>query len=89
MNLFHQRRPVMNTQGAGRIPSIHWRYLYEAAVVELDPQVLRRRIHLARKAIKARVQELVCSGENSETDRLIDALDVLEDLLKTNKAREH
>jgi hypothetical protein len=78
----------VNSPEAGRIPSIlHWQSLFEAALFETDVQALPRRIHLARKAIKARVEELLCTGENSETDALIEALNVLDDLRKMDFAR--
>ncbi len=78
----------MNTPGAGRIPSIlHWQNLLEAAIFGTNPEALPRRIYLARKAIKTRVGELLCTGENSETDRLIGALNVLDDLRKMDLAR--
>jgi hypothetical protein len=78
----------VNRAQAGRLSSIlRWHNLYEAAVFETDPQALARRINLARKAIKARVEELLCTGENSETDGLIEALNVLDDLRKMDLAR--
>ena len=51
-----------------------WRKLYEAAVLELDREVLPRRIDLARKAIRLRVERLLCTGENGETEPLLNAL---------------
>ena len=45
-----------------------WRKLYEAAVLEADCEVLPRRIDLARKAIKQRVERLLFTGENGETE---------------------
>jgi hypothetical protein len=60
--------------------------MFEAALFETDLQSLPRRIHLARKAIKARVEKLVCTGENSETDALMEALNVLDDLLRMDLA---
>ena len=80
----------MNNPGAGGLPSIlHWHDLFEAALFETDLQAIRQRIHLARKAIKARVQELLCSGENSDTDALFEALNVLGDLPRMDLARRH
>ena len=64
-----------------------WRKLYEAAVLELDCEVLPRRIDLARKAIKLRVERLVCSGKSDEIEPLFNALNVLDDLLKMQVAR--
>ena len=59
-----------------------WHRLYEAAVLELDSEVLPRRIDLARKAIKLRVERLLCTGESGETEPLLNALTVLDDLVK-------
>jgi hypothetical protein len=60
----------VNNPGVGRIPSIlHWQNLFEAALFETDLQVLPRRIHLARKAIKARVEGLLCTGEKAQLTR--------------------
>ena len=64
-----------------------WQKLYEAAVLELDLEVLPRRIDLARKAIKLRVERLVCSGESAEIEPLFNALNVLDDLQKMDLAR--
>jgi hypothetical protein len=61
--------------------------LYEAAVLEVDCEVLPRRIDLARKAIKQRVERLLCTGENGETEPLLNALNVLDDLVKRQIAR--
>jgi hypothetical protein len=78
----------VNNPGAGRLPSIlHWHTLFEAALFETDPKALPQRIDLARKAIKARVEKLLCTGENSETDALIEAVNVLDDLVKMDLAR--
>jgi hypothetical protein len=78
----------VNSPEAGRIPSIlQWQNLFEAALFETDLQALPRRIHLARKAIKTRVEQLLCTGENRETDALIEALNVLEELRKMDFAR--
>ena len=80
----------MNSPEASKIPpTLDWQNLFEAALFETEQQVLPRRIHLARKAIKARVDELLCSGENSETNALIEALNVLDDLRRMDLARRH
>ena len=64
-----------------------WRKLYEAAVLEFDREVLPRRIALARKAIRLRVERLLCTGENGETEPLLNALNVLDELVKMQVAR--
>jgi hypothetical protein len=77
----------VNSPEAGRIPSIlHWQNLFEAALFETDLQALPRRIHLARKAIKRRVEELLCTGENRETNALIEALNMLDQLQEMDSA---
>ena len=60
--------------------------MYEAAVLEVDPEVLPRRIDLARKAIKLRVERLLCTGESGETEPLFNALNVLDNLQKLQVA---
>jgi hypothetical protein len=59
-----------------------WRKLYDAAVLEIDLEVLPRRINVARKAIKLRIERLLCTGENGETEPLFNAINVLDDLVK-------
>ena len=43
-----------------------WRKLYEAAILELDPQVLLRRIDLARKAIRLQIERLICTRKRRD-----------------------
>jgi len=77
----------VKSPGAGRLPSVlHWHNLYEG-VFETNQQALPRRIHLARRVIKTRVEELLCTGENGETDALMEALDVLDELRKMDRVR--
>jgi len=45
------------------------------------------RIEDAKKAIGARLVERTLSNQNGEREALVKALNVLEDLLKMNKAR--
>jgi hypothetical protein len=61
-----------------------WRRLYDAALRELDPKVLTRRIDAATKAIHSRIVELHKTDGAGELWALIDALKVLADLLKMN-----
>jgi hypothetical protein len=69
------------------IPQPRWRKLYQAAVVEVNLEVLPRRIDLARKAIKLRVDRLLCTRESGETEPLFNSLTVLDDLVKMSLAR--
>src|SRR5262249_38280442 len=83
-----QSRAAVNRPETGPIPSIlRWQNLFEAALFETDLQAIPRRIHLARNAIKSRLEELLCTGEYTETDALINALNVLDDLRRMDLAR--
>ena len=64
----------------GSRASPHWRVLYEAAVLEIDVKKLPHRIAEARNAIMDRVEDLNHSCDSSESEALIDALNVLRDL---------
>ena len=68
--------------GTGQRTSPLWRALYEAAVLEIDPEQLPLRIVAAEIAISHRMQDLDHCGDGSERDALIDALQVLRDLRK-------
>ena len=76
----------MTTTGMRRSSDPLWRKLYESAILELDLAKLPDRIEQAKKAILTRVLELRCDEENSELNRLKDALNVLDDLLTMSKA---
>jgi hypothetical protein len=78
----------MTSPGAGRFSELHWRNLYEAAVLEIDALKLPDRIEEAKKAIQARLVELTPSDQNSEWEPLMDALNILDDLIKMQKARQ-
>lgn len=65
-----------------------WKKLYETAVLEVDPEVLTRRVDLARKAIKLRVERLLCTGESGETEPLLNALNVLDDLARREELKK-
>jgi hypothetical protein len=58
-----------------------WRQLYEAALLELDPELLPQRIANAQEAIGERALALPANGDNnSEIDALSDARVALDDL---------
>jgi hypothetical protein len=62
-----------------------WRELYEAALVEVQPEQLRRRIDAAEKVIHQRVEELERNGTGSAEEfwAINDALRSLRVLAKT------
>jgi hypothetical protein len=66
----------------GNRASPHWRALHEAAVLEIDVQKLPQRIAQAQSAIMDRIEDLNHSCDNSESQALMDALNVLRDLRK-------
>jgi hypothetical protein len=64
-----------------QVARLSWRQLYEAAMRELDLQVLPLRIETAWQAIETRMLELH-SVDLSEKKQLTDSLQMLEDLAK-------
>jgi hypothetical protein len=61
---------------------LRWRRLYEAAVLEVDQQVLPRRVRVAKKAIHWHIVKLHKVDEAADVWALMDALNVLDDLMK-------
>ena len=61
-----------------------WKRLYETAVVEHDPELLRRKAEMAKKSIHAEIVKLHIKGDAGELWELMDALLNLEDLLARN-----
>jgi hypothetical protein len=61
---------------------LRWRRLYEAAVLEVDQTVLPKRVKIAKKAIHSQIVKLHKEDEAAEVWALMDALNVLDDLLK-------
>jgi surfactin synthase thioesterase subunit len=78
----------MSSPGAGRSSDFHWYKLYEAAVLEINIAKLPGRVEQAKEAIQSRMRELASSDQNSEWQPLTDALNMLDDLLKMQKARQ-
>lgn len=62
--------------------SPNWRSLYEAAVLELDHTKLLLRVAEAERAVMSRINDVVRSGVDGESEALINALNVLRDLRK-------
>src|SRR5438105_3690714 len=59
-----------------------WHRLYQAALLELDPELLPSRVHAAKTAIETEIVELHKAGEAGELWSLMGALSVLDDLPK-------
>jgi hypothetical protein len=65
---------------------LRWRRLYEAAVLEVDQTVLPKRVKIAKKAIHSQIVKLHKEDEAAEVWALMDALNVLDDLLKMHQS---
>jgi PAS domain-containing protein len=67
-------------------PINDWRELYLAALVEIDPTALRRKIEIALQAIQQRTREIknAPAGPQSEQQSLRDANSALHSLLRTS-----
>ena len=65
---------------------LRWRRLYEAAVLEMDQAVLPKRVKVAKKAIHSQIMKVHKVDEAGDIWVLMDALNVLDDLLKMNQA---
>lgn len=57
-----------------------WRILYEAAILEVDPNKILPCIAEAEGAVMDRIEDLKRSAEESEGQALLNALNVLRDL---------
>jgi hypothetical protein len=71
---------------ASQSRGLRWWRLYEAAVLEVDQQILPRRIKVAKKAIHLQVVNLHKVDDAGNVWALMDALNVLDDLLRMNQA---
>ena len=60
--------------------------MYEAAVIESVLDLLPRRVRVAKKAIHSQIMKLHKVDEAGDIWVLMDALNVLDDLLKMNQA---
>ena len=71
---------------ASQSHDLRWRRLYEAAVLEVDQELLPRRVRLAKKEIHLQIVKSHKMDEAGELWGLMDALNVLDDLIKMNRA---
>jgi hypothetical protein len=67
---------------ASQSRDIRWQRLYEAAVLEVDLKILPRRVRVAKKAIHSQIVKLHKVDEAGGIWALMDALNVLDDLLR-------
>ncbi len=70
---------------AGNRASPNWRALYEAAVLELDPEKISARIAEAQRAV---MMEDLNRSDGSESEALMNALNVLWDLRNLAEAED-
>jgi hypothetical protein len=71
---------------ASQSRDLRWQRLYEAAVLEVDLKILPRRVRVAKKAIHSHIVKLHKVDEAGGVWALMDALNVLDDLLRMNQA---
>jgi len=71
-----------------RGPCRTWKQLYECAILELNPTILRERIAIARTAILDRAEDVLTGPPNDEHRALNDALRTLR-LLEEVAAQEN
>jgi len=64
---------------------LRWRRLYKSALLEVDQELLPRRIRIAKIAIHSEIVKLHKADDAGGVWVLMDALDVLDDLLRMNK----
>lgn len=65
---------------AGSTPYPNWRLLYEAAVLELDRDKMLLRIADAERAVMMCMEDFARSGDDFQSEALVNALNVLQDL---------
>ena len=64
---------------------LRWRRLYKSALLEVDQELLPRRIRIAKIAIHSEIVKLYKADDAGGVWVLMDALNVLDDLLRMNK----
>jgi len=64
---------------------LRWRRLYKSALLEVDQELLPRRIRIAKIAIHSEIVKLHKADDAGGVWVLMDALNVLDDLLRMNK----
>jgi hypothetical protein len=71
---------------ASQSRDVRWRRLYEAAVLEVDQEAMPRRVRSAKKAIHLQIVKLHKVDEAGDVWALMDALNVLNDLVRIYQA---
>jgi hypothetical protein len=77
--------PSQRSSRVAQSADSRWRRLYEAALVEVDQELLPRRVRVAKMAIHSRIIKLHKVDDAGGVWALMDALHVLDDLLKMNE----
>jgi hypothetical protein len=65
---------------------LRWRRLYESALLELDQELLPRRIRVAKIAIHSQILKMHKCDDAGGVWVLMDALNVLDDLLRMHNS---
>ena len=76
--------PVQRSSKVTQSADLRWRRLYEAALIEVDQELLPRRVRIAKMAIHLRILHLHKADDAGGVWALMDALNTLDDLLKMN-----
>jgi hypothetical protein len=77
--------PSQRSSRVAQSADLRWRRLYEAALLEVDQELLPRRVRVAKMAIHSRISKLHKMDDAGGVWALMDALHVLDDLLKMNE----
>jgi hypothetical protein len=67
---------------ANQSRDLRWRRLYEAAVLEVDLEIVATRVKVTKKAIHSQIVKLHTVDEAGDIWALINGLNVLDDLLR-------
>ena len=69
-------------------PPTSWRELFQAALMEFDPQKLPQRIQQARDALMERVDQLLDNPERQpEHDEILHALNTIDELAAAGRGK--
>ena len=85
LSTFGCHTEILMEANTGNHASPNWRALYEAAVLELDPGKVPARIAEAQRGIMNQMED-VNRSDGSESEALLNALNVLQDLRKMAEA---
>ena len=75
------------TPPRGSTDPLQWRDLFQAAVLELDPDKLPLRISIAQEVVMNAIEDALHAGAGSDQQTLLDALNTLRDLRAMTERR--